>query len=218
MTNPNQIEDRDPYVMYAECMTRVKLRTELVLELLEFKYHVKYIQTTAETIALQVRIILELIALASLVANRTEYEKQRSNFYKDWNVKRILTDLRHVNPKFYPSPHEPIRDAESGKIVEMREIKSGFLTEIDFEMCLNSCSKILHASNPFSPTPDANRFLELVPEWIKNIGVLLHNHSVQLADKDKQLWISMGADIEDNVQVTEYTRVNEKRESAILRT
>ena len=43
------------------------------------------------------------IALASLVANREEYAKQRANFSTDWNAKRIVDTLERINPKFYPA-------------------------------------------------------------------------------------------------------------------
>ena len=74
-------------------MEEIKKRTEVVNGLLTGEFHTKYIQTTAESICLQIRKILELIAMASLVANRSEYTKYRKNFYRDWNAKREFVTL-----------------------------------------------------------------------------------------------------------------------------
>ena len=92
----------NPYSQYADCMEEIKKRTTVVNGFLIREYHAKYVQTTAESICLQIRKILELIALGSLVANRPEYQKYRKNFRRDWNAKRILETLERANPNLYP--------------------------------------------------------------------------------------------------------------------
>ena len=75
--------DTEYLVKYRDCMEEIKKRTEVVDGFLRGNYHALYLQTTVESICLQVRKILELIALASLVANKGVYEKSRQNFAKD---------------------------------------------------------------------------------------------------------------------------------------
>ena len=58
----------NPYSKYADCMEEIKKRTEVVNGFFTGKCHAMYVQTTAESVSLQIRKILELIALASLAA------------------------------------------------------------------------------------------------------------------------------------------------------
>ena len=51
---------------YANCMEEIKRRREVIEGFLEHQFHSKFLITTVESIALQLRNILELIALASL--------------------------------------------------------------------------------------------------------------------------------------------------------
>ena len=73
---------------YLGCMREIKRRTDVIQRFLGQELHARYLASTAECIALQFRKTLELIALASLVANRKEYAKQRANFSTDWNARQ----------------------------------------------------------------------------------------------------------------------------------
>ena len=89
---------------YLGCMREIKYRTDVIQRFLRQEWSAGYLASTAECIALQFRKTLELIALASLVANREEYAKQRANFSTDWNAKMIINTLDNVNPRFTPCP------------------------------------------------------------------------------------------------------------------
>jgi hypothetical protein len=52
-----------------------------------------YKATTIESVYLQFRKILELIALGSLVANKNEFSKVYNDFAKCWNAQYLLKDL-----------------------------------------------------------------------------------------------------------------------------
>lgn len=58
---------------YVACMEEIKKRTSVVTAFVHGEINSKYVVTTAESAALQLRIILELVALSSLVANQGEY-------------------------------------------------------------------------------------------------------------------------------------------------
>ncbi|GEA02979.1 hypothetical protein KUL17_18760 [Alteromonas sp. KUL17] len=194
---------------YAECMEEIKKRTEVIRAFLDGRCNALYKQTTAESICLQVRKILELIALASLVANKEEYAKVRANFSKDWHAKRILKSVEEINPKFYPSPSTQIIDKVTGKVLEVKAIKSGFLTRKDFENIYDRCGGLLHAQNPFAATKDIDNFLKIVPSWLEKIKTLLNHHQAQLVQDDLQFWVVMQSKTEGRVQVTLFQRVSE---------
>ncbi len=199
----------NPYSKYADCMEEIKRRTEVVNGFLTGKCHAMYVQTTTESISLQIRKILELIALASLAANRSEYAKHRKEFQKDWNAKRILETLKKANPKFYPTPNKQVVDQETGQVVSLENITSGFLTKDDYIVLFDTCSEILHAENPFSRRQNPKAFLESVPAWMEKIKRLLNHHTIQLIDDDKQLWVLMKSKTDGKARVWEFERVPE---------
>ena len=83
----------DKLDLYTNCMEEIKKRTEVITEHLNGGYNEKYLITETEFLCVQLRKVLENIALASLVANKEKYSSVRINFASDWNAKRILYDL-----------------------------------------------------------------------------------------------------------------------------
>jgi hypothetical protein len=57
-----------------------------------------------ESSGLQFRKIFELIAFASLAANRNEYSASYKDFAKHWKAAKLVRNLRRINPNFYPQP------------------------------------------------------------------------------------------------------------------
>ena len=168
-----------------------------------------YLQTTAESVCLQIRKILELIALASIAANKDEYEKHRKNFHADWNAKKILAGLEKVNPNFYPRPTQQVIDEETGTVVETVSIDSGYLTKSEFASLYRKCGVILHARNPFSRSEqDIRSFLNQVSQWMERIRVLLNHHEIQLVNEDQHLKVMMKSESDGKVYVSLFQRVD----------
>ncbi|MDE0625084.1 MAG: hypothetical protein OXH99_01675 [Bryobacterales bacterium] len=207
MADSDQAVEETLLSKYAECMEEIKKRTQVVGGFLTRECNAMYVQTTAESVALQIRKILELIALASLVANRSEYAKLRKSFRTDWNAKAIFKTLRKANPRFYPTPNKQVVDRDTGNVNSLENIKSGFLTEEDYLSLFDICSDVLHAENPFSAGRNAIDFLKDVPAWMEKIRRLLNHHTIQLTDDDRQLWVLMKAKSDGNVHVWEFKRV-----------
>ena len=189
-------------------MEEIKRRTEVVDGFLDGRCQAMYVQTTAESVCLQLRKILELIALASLAANKEEYESHRKRFHADWNAHKILAGLQKANPAFYPKPTTQLKDEATGTVVETVEVKSGYLTKSEFKSVYTKCGAILHARNPFSgKEQDIKSFLAQVPRWMQKIRTLLNHHQIQLVDQHRQLWVVMRAESDDRVHVAEFERI-----------
>ena len=181
---------------YIRCMEEIKKRTEVVRSIVERELHVKYDVTTAETAALQIRKILELIALSSLVANYEKYREKRANFHKDWHAKRILETLESVNPNFFPQPKN--RHAFAQGKWKLYPVDSDFLTRSDLVELYDRCSALLHAENPFDngdEKRDQKKFLyQEIPTWMHKIITLLKHHTVQPVDEDRMYIFTMQAE------------------------
>ena len=63
---------------------------------------------------LQVRKILELVALSSLVANSKLYTKTYEDFARHYNAELILRDLERINSDFYPRPVTQSKSEQPG--------------------------------------------------------------------------------------------------------
>lgn len=193
---------------YAACMEEIKNRTEVIHSFVEGQSITPFKQTTAESICLQIRKVLELIAMSSLVANKDQYSKIREKFHKDWHAKRILNDIEGVNPEFYPVPCRQVLDKNTGNPAENIALKSGFLTRKEFENIYDRCGGLLHANNPFSKEKDIDNFIKIVPEWMEKIRKLLNLHEVQLAQDGFKLFVLMKAASDGRAHVTLHQRVD----------
>src|SRR5260370_28719120 len=89
---------------YCTLMGEIKRRTTVAAALANGMTHVIYKATTIESIYLQYRKMLELIALGSLVANKDVFSKVYQDFAKYWNAELLVKDIERVNPDFYPRP------------------------------------------------------------------------------------------------------------------
>ena len=90
--------------LYAGCMEEIKRRQKAISSIRNKKQSTLFSITNVEFVALQLRKILELIALANLVANVEEYRRIRQSYATDWNAKRIIEQIKRINPDYYPQP------------------------------------------------------------------------------------------------------------------
>ena len=139
-----------------------------------------------ELVSGQLRKILELIAFASLTANKERYSEVHKDFRSHWNAKRLLKNLRKINPGFYPRPIRLIH--QCGRAKHFAPVEAGFLTEAEFVTLYDKCGAVLHVWNPFKPGERAIHFGYSVKEWAERIQALLELHSVQLVSRP-EIWI-----------------------------
>lgn len=116
-----KFENQEKINKYCKCLFDIKQRIILVRNHLIGELSEKYLIAETEFLCLQTRKILENIALMSLVANKEKYVEIRKNFSKDWNAKYILSDLKKINPNYFPVSLKIKTNSiklESGKLVD----------------------------------------------------------------------------------------------------
>lgn len=191
---------------YISCMEEIKLRQLAIKDIVEKKRSTTFEMTNIEFICLQFRKILELIAMASLTANKEQYEAAYRKFYKHWKAKQILNYIEEINPNFYPVPTQQV--VENGKVTQTVPITEGFLTKDDFEKAYNDCSEVLHSKNPYNrKTINIEKLKESFGEWDYKIITLLNHHQIQLIDSKKQLWVLMQAESDGKVHAFEFEKI-----------
>lgn len=197
----------DDIQKYIWNMTEIKFRIDVINDFIKGKRTTGQLPTDVEFLCLQFRMILELIALSSLCANKNEYARMRREFHRDWHATRILEALEKVNPNFYPEPTRQIIDENTGQVVRVEKITEEYLTKENFIDIYDKCCNILHAHNPYNEYPDIVKIKELMSHWVDKIVKLLNHHQIQLVESGKQLWILMQSKDEGKVHVFEMRRI-----------
>ena len=90
--------------LYLQEMWYVKKRIDAIRYIVTHKQTTLFQFTNIEFMTLQIRKIIEHIAMGNLVANKELYEEYSTKFSSNWNAKYIFRDLERLNPKFYPIP------------------------------------------------------------------------------------------------------------------
>jgi hypothetical protein len=207
--NPEWSISAEDSVRYVQCMEEVKNRLVAAWSMFGNNTHTTpFRATNIEFACLQIRKILELIALASLSANKEEYSKQHANFSKHWRAKAILQAVEKVNPNFYPTPTREVGDP-SGQIRDIELLTEGFLTKQEFSTVYDLCSQTLHASNPYGEQINYPFFEKEIPVWLEKIKKLLNTHIVMLLNKRESLWIILRSQDDGKVKGTIFKKIED---------
>jgi hypothetical protein len=178
----------EPIDQYAACIREIKHRFEVIDHFVIRQEKLLYRQTSIETVCLQMRKILELIAFASLCANKNAYSAVHDDFAKHYHANFLLNALEKINPHFYPRPLiEQVSNQDSLVNYELRQ--NDYLTREKFEKAYEKCSSMLHAHNPFRQSTPYEYFENAIPKWRMEIINLLNMHSVRLIDDESSFWL-----------------------------
>ncbi len=191
---------------YIQVMEEIKRRTEVVKQLLSGDVNVVFKATTLESAALQIRIILELIAMSSLVANQNEYAKIRSSFHKDWNAKHIANLLEAINPNFYPEPIIETPSAKPGHKSDLLVRKENVLSKSEFINVYDKCGSLLHSDNPLGRKSDYSFYETNLAIWIDKIVNLLKSHKIQLVDHNDSFYLVHMQEKDGKVHMYEFKK------------
>lgn len=170
--------------LYLRNLQEIKWRTEALGDIYLKKKSTRFFITNVEFCVLQIRKILELIALSALVSDADIYREKLDNIEKMWNARLILRDIEKVHPEFYPQPVY-IDPNNQYNIVNITE---DYLTKDLFIRIYEKCGKILHQASPFENIKDVEseykRVWNDIPEWRRLIIRLLNAHVIKLYNSD----------------------------------
>ena len=184
---------------YCQVMEEVKRRTSVVEHFLGQPHHALYQAAAIESACLQVRKILELVAMGSLVANQDIWNGSLRELRNAWNANDILRRLRRVNPDFYPQPVVEVPLTGPVKS-DIKDLPEGFLTEEMFGDLYGKLGEVLHANNPLGPPTDYDYWLEAIPQQMNLIIKLLNSHKIKLLDDPNMFLIHMNDQSDANVK------------------
>ncbi len=171
--------DFDAARLYANSMSRIRQRIDLVIQVLERGIRLGSDAFDTELVYLQFRKVLEEIAFSSLAANKTEYAALHANFARHWKAEKILAVLDSLNPDFYPQPLEAPNSMPGFHHFDL-VTNSEFLTRAEFAALYDASSQVLHTPNPYSQEDPVIQAKYSGNQWVSRIQRLLSWHSVRL--------------------------------------
>jgi hypothetical protein len=172
--------------VYLKCMDKIRQRLRVVSAISAGTLTTGEDVLNTELMCVQFRKVLELIAFASLTANRDKYAEAHAKYGLHWRAKDMLKALEKVNPDYYPVPlDEPVVQPDGTK--HFPRPADGFLTRDEFAVLYDAASDALHMRNPFSTKAPAIPTAYSIKDWVFRIQRLLRLHLMHLVDGDK--WV-----------------------------
>lgn len=194
--------------IYVSVMEEIKRRTSVIHSFLAGTSNALFRATNVESIYLQIRMILELIALASLAANKSIFEENQKKFHKHFKPGIILSDIEKINPNYYPEPIREVPSKKKGIVNELFKIKDGFLTKENLITIHGQTGNILHAKNPYDKQLEYQEYESQIPVIMGKIKSLLNSHQIRLlGDHNFFYLIHMKEDRDDKVHFYKFQQV-----------
>lgn len=168
--------------LYGTQMKEIKDRVDFLNSFMKNDIDGFPYQAKIETAGLQFRKIFELIAFASLSANREQYAAVYTDFSQHWEAAKLVKNLKNVNQNYYP---EPVIEAPTDHPIAKHQLKKregDFLTEEELVEAHGRCGALLHASNPYKKAIDYGYYKTIFPKWIERTIHLLNNHVIHLVN------------------------------------
>lgn len=196
-----------PIHQYSGQMVEIKHRTDALRYFHECLKKPDFKIQALESMCLQVRKILELIAMSSLIANKDAYIEMYEEFEKHQDARKLLHALEKVNENFYPIPI--IQElSEDGSHATHRLLNKDYLTKKDFVKVYEKCGRILHTPNPYRSKVDFEYYEINLPTWDRKIIELLNVHEVNLTNLD-EIWVfHMKKNGDKDVHYYQYKKTN----------
>ena len=137
--------------LYLEEMWYVKNRMKAIEIIATHQKSTSFRYTDIEFMTLQIRKIIEHIAMGNLVVNKELYNEYNDKFSSNWNAKYIFRDLERLNPQFYPIPVKTDYTVEPKRWVDIDE---AYLTKDEAVKIYDKCGGLMHVPNPYGSQVD----------------------------------------------------------------
>lgn len=185
MEQPHEVE------RYIATMEEIKVRLAFVGTLMGTDGPAAIHIGAIESAYLQLRKILELVAFASLTANKHAFSKIYAKFSKIWHAGQLLRDLKKVNQHFYPIPLIQTPSTEPGVKWHMEERPSDYLDQTAFLLLYTRIGELMHARNPYAKPILYDEYHEEIGDWCAKVRNLLEFHGIVLAENPNRWLVRM---------------------------
>lgn len=182
---------------YVSLMEEIKHRANVIEHLGVIPDVLMYRPVYLESIALQLRMILENLAIACLIANGESLANMPKTILKEYNPEKLLKRLEEINPTCYPQPIVLNESASSkaagldpsqvdqfrGELIDRQD--EDWLRREEISACYGRLGDLLHRKNPLRGEADLRYFERQLPAWYQQIVNLITHHKVGIAEEGK---------------------------------
>jgi len=163
---------------YKVCMTVIKARIFTIQRLLNNEILVPALMLKVETIYLQIRLLLEMLYLSTIVTRKKKYDQHWPRTEKEYQPSEIRRFLGEALDEHFPYP---FRSSQGPSVPCNLEFFDRPLTEAEIYKFFNKCHQYLHEPNPYKKSwttreAECGSLLEEAVEFLKKLWVLLENH------------------------------------------
>jgi len=166
---------RDDVDAYRGVLNDIGGRLGLVRDLLRRPIDIAH----QEWVAVELRIVLELIVMGSLVTNREAISKV-SSVLKIKGVTEAQKIVERVNPEYWPTPMAGSRQPD-GTLVGEPFVAAEFLRKADWGREYGFLSELVHAWSPYDPPRDVTADVTRLQNLFDRVETLLRQHVITLA-------------------------------------
>ncbi|MYD11271.1 MAG: hypothetical protein F4X02_14670 [Chloroflexi bacterium] len=206
---------------YRQVMERIKGRTDYVTSIYRSAESMGKVSVfMVESICLQLRMAIEDIAVACIVANASEMPAVANRLKKEYRPRHILKSLEEINPKCYPIPMVENVSGSTGRFRDTHERPEGdWLTKNDAKSGYGKLSNFVHQNLKYydGPPIDLNATYSFAQELTTKIFNLLSHHHITVLDENKMYRVIMSSSSDGNVQVAEFERVDDLKVDDIIK-
>lgn len=199
-------DQTSPQELYCELMVEIKERISIIRQFGVEDANPKHGLDHAyalEFCYLELRIICELIALASLVAHGDIPATKNPKLLKSYKPGAILDQMLRLHPEFYPRASVQILD-EKGRLAGWRTA-SDPLTQEQLKTLWSECGGYLHRGTIMDLGNDKPPDFWRVVQWHNKIIRLLNVHMICLVDRKTAFHVVLW-DERNNVVLTPMDR------------
>ena len=214
---------------YAQAMQTIKGRKEHIDWINNSVESMGKVSTfMVESICLQLRMMIEDIAVACVIANADEMPDLASGLRGEYRPNRILKGLEKINPACYPTPMVENVEGSQGNFRDINDRPEGdWLTRDEAVEEYGRLSNFVHRNlKAYSGNPVD--YVELYGNcgYLEyKIRNLLSHHHITVLNEDTMYRVLMsgtgvdenGIPFEGRIQVAEFARIPKNMEQAAIR-
>lgn len=160
-----------------------------------------------ESICLQLRMTIEDIAVACIIANSGERPELAKKLRKEYSPKSILKKLEEINSDCYPKPMVENVSGSCGRFRDTNERPEGdWLTKDEAKSAYGKLSNFVHQNlkNYADPPISFVEMYQYTKELTSKIRNVLSHHHITVLDKNKMYRVIIS---DQNIQVAEFERI-----------
>jgi hypothetical protein len=142
---------------------------------------------------LQLRMVCELIALASVMAHGDLGVVLSAKIRDEDRPGALLKLLEKIHPDCYPHPIRQILN-DAGEVGSIDDIHTGFLKRDELPRLYGLCGNELHQGKleKIGRFPEPEKSYTVILSWYEKILRLLGNHRIKIYNSpDAEIWVGM---------------------------